>query len=131
MHDAFGRLVPELPVADVTSTQQFYRDKLGFHIDWIWDNDFGAVTNGHTQIFFSKSENPFSDCTLYIFVENADTLYDACTTAGVEIVTPIESVPWGMREFVIRDINGHKLRIGHGEKTLGEIERFHITDSVE
>jgi uncharacterized glyoxalase superfamily protein PhnB len=124
-------IVPQLPVADVIATQHYYRDVLGFRIGWLWDNDFGAVLNDEVEIFFSKEEKPATGFTIYLFVENADALHEAYTASGADIVEPISSTPWGMREFVVRDINGHLLRIGHGEKGTAEIERFQVGESIK
>ena len=131
MNNRFAKLVPELPVADVAAAQAYYRDMLGFRTDWIWDDDFGSVSNGEARIFFARKAIPVSGFTLYLFVEDADAVYDACTSTGAEVVEPIASMPWGMREFVVRDINGHLLRIGHGEESIPEIERFHTGESGE
>jgi uncharacterized glyoxalase superfamily protein PhnB len=104
---------------------------LGFRIGWLWDNDFGAVLNDEVEIFFSKEEKPQSGFTIYLFVDNADALHETYTASGADIVEPIYSTPWGMREFVVRDINGHKLRIGHGEKDTADIERFQTGESIK
>ncbi len=45
---------------------------------------------------------------------------------GAEIVEPLESKPWGMREFSIRDLDGHFLRFGRGEKDIDEIPEFTV-----
>ena len=34
--------IPELPVADVVQTQEYYRDKLGFEIAWNWEDEAAA-----------------------------------------------------------------------------------------
>jgi len=44
------RLVPELPVADVAATQRWDRDVLGFRIEWIWDQGYGAVSSGEARL---------------------------------------------------------------------------------
>ena len=42
--------VPELPVADVESAQQYYRDVLGFEIGWLYPGgDIGAVSRGRRR----------------------------------------------------------------------------------
>ena len=50
---------------------------------------------------------------LYIMVDaEIDRLHTAYRTNGVEIVTEPTTQPWGMREFTVRDLNGHLLRFG-------------------
>jgi catechol 2,3-dioxygenase-like lactoylglutathione lyase family enzyme len=112
--DAFRALVPQLPVADVTRSLHYYRDVLGFRIDWRWEDGFGAVSNGDVQLFFAKADAP-APGACYCFVDDADRLYEAYRAKGVRIAEPIGSRPWGMREFTIEDPDGHRLRIGHGD----------------
>ena len=50
------------------------------------------------------------------FVDDADFVYAVCREHDVPIEEPISSKPWGMREFSIRDPNGHLLRIGHSTR---------------
>ena len=108
-------VTPELPVADVRETQAYYRDALGFKIAWIWQESYGAVYNGTTEIYFSKASGVFEPACCFVRVENADDVLAAYRERGVKIVQEIESHPWGMREFTIEDNNGHRFRIGHSD----------------
>jgi uncharacterized glyoxalase superfamily protein PhnB len=108
-------VTPQLPVADVRATQAYYRDVLGFKIAWIYQEDFGAVYHGKTEIFCSQEEGEIRPCWNFVRVENADETLDAYRERGAKIVEGIASQPWGMREFTIEDNNGHRFRIGHAE----------------
>ncbi|MBW2425802.1 MAG: VOC family protein [Deltaproteobacteria bacterium] len=108
-------VTPQLPVADVRAAQAYYRDVLGFKIAWIWREEYGAVYNGQTEIFLSRSEDPITPCCSFVRVENADTMLAYYRERGAKIVEGIASHPWGMREFTIEDNNGHRFRIGHSE----------------
>jgi len=108
-------VTPQLPVVDVRETQAYYRDVLGFKIAWVWREEYGAVYNGRTEIFFSRSEEPITPCWSFVRVENADTALAEYRERGAKIVEEIASHPWGMREFTIEDNNGHRFRIGHSE----------------
>jgi len=57
-------------------------------------------------------------------VTDADRLHALYRERGVAIAEPLESKPWGMREFAVCDPDGHCLRFGHGEKTVAEIPGF-------
>lgn len=114
---------PILPVKNLKETLEYYRDLLNFDIAWIWEDSYASVFNGDIEIHLSKTENVIPQ-SIYFFVENADRVYDFLTKQNVEIVKEIKSYPYGMREFVIREINGHIFRIGHGEKSTDEIESF-------
>ena len=115
---------PQFPVSDVPKTQAYYRDVLGFSINWIWEDTFGSVGNGEVEIFFCKQDDPQTGFSCYLFVQNADATYEEHKSRGARIIEEPTSRSWGMREYVLEDNNGHFLRIGHGEKKVDEVKKF-------
>lgn len=111
----WNSITPQLPVSDVAEAQRYYRDVLGFRIDFTRD-DFGAVRCGGAEIFLQRSERPQPGTWCCVRVDDADALYAIYRERGAEIVEKIDSKPWGMREFTIRDPNGHYFRIGHSTR---------------
>ncbi len=105
-------ITPQLPVADVAEAARYYKDVLGFEVAFTRES-FGAVKCGTTEIFLCKSETPQPGTWSCVRVENADALYAIYRERGAEIVEKLANKPWGMREFTIRDPNGHYFRIGH------------------
>lgn len=114
---------PILPVHDLGKTLDYYRDRLGFEVAWVWEEDYASVVNREIEIHFTKSDT-VTPHSIYLFVENAGEVYEFLREQQVEIADPLTSKPWGMKEFTIRDINGHLFRIGHGEKSIDEIDSF-------
>ncbi|MBY0399317.1 VOC family protein [Myxococcota bacterium] len=108
-------VTPELPVADVRATQAYYRDVLGFRIAWLYEESYGAVYNGKTELFLRRESGPIERCCVFVRVEDADRVLAAYREREVKIVAEIASQPWGMREFTIEENNGHRFRIGHSE----------------
>jgi catechol 2,3-dioxygenase-like lactoylglutathione lyase family enzyme len=108
-------VTPQLPVSDVRATQAYYRDLLGFKVAWIWQEEYGAVYNGTTEIFFVRQEGEIQPSCSFVRVENADEVMAIYRERGVRIVEEIATHPYGMREFSIVDNNGHRFRIGHSE----------------
>lgn len=107
-------VTPELPVADVRATQAYYRDVLGFRIAWLYEEEYGAVYNGKTEIFLRREAGPIERCCVFVRVANADVVLARYRERGdVRIVAEIASHPWGMREFTVEENNGHRFRIGH------------------
>ena len=123
-HNHFYTLQPVLSVSDVQSTAEYYRDKLGFRIDFMYGNPpfHGAVSQGEwstegVKIQLSATaatpESHNSAVVLYIFVgPNIDALYQQYRANGVHIQRRIADYPWGMREFDIKDCNGYTIRFG-------------------
>jgi len=106
-------VTPELPVADVRATQTYYRDVLGFRIAWIYEEEYGAVYQGKTEIFLRREAGPIERCCVFVRVANADLVLASYREREAKIVAEIASQPWGMREFTVEENNGHRFRIGH------------------
>ena len=111
----FAPPVPELPVADVERAQQHYRDTLGFAIAWLEPGkDIGAVVRGNVTIFFRKRTLPFEPTVHWIFAEEIDATYQELQSSGANIVDPLELKPWGIRQFTVKDGDGHLFYFHHG-----------------
>ncbi|MCB0211384.1 MAG: GNAT family N-acetyltransferase [Anaerolineae bacterium] len=123
-HAHFYTLQPVLAVADVQVTAEYYRDKLGFRIDFLFGNPpfHGAVSQGEWSTEGVKIQLSATDAdkiggcsgvTLYIFVgPNIDDLFRRYQAEGVHIHRRVADYPWGMREFEIKDCNGYLIRFG-------------------
>jgi uncharacterized glyoxalase superfamily protein PhnB len=109
-------ITPQLPVADVAEAQRYYRDVLGFQIAWIQGDRFGAVHSGSSELFLSRHEGPRPPATCCVRIDDADGLYLIYRERGAEIVEAVATKPWGMREFAIRDPNGHVFRLGQSTR---------------
>lgn len=108
---------PILPVADVVATVRHYREVLGFADEWLWGDppDFGGVRWGKVGVMFAQQ--PGFDAKAggrwhAFFVEGIDELYDLHRRNGATIHAPLEAKPWGLREYTVRDPDGHYLRFG-------------------
>jgi len=108
----FATPVPELPVQEVVRAQQYYRDALGFEISWLHD-DIGAVSRDQVAIFFRKRERSFEPAVHWVFAPDIDATYDELRTRGARIVEPLESKPWGLRQFTVDDLDGNRFYFHH------------------
>lgn len=111
---------PIFPVADVVATVRYYRAVLGFAEEWLWGDppDFGGVRWGKVGAMFARQSG--ADPRIggqwhSFFVEGIDALHDLHSRQGATIHSPLESKPWGLREYTLRDLNGHYLRFGQRE----------------
>src|SRR5690349_11814021 len=103
-----GQAVPELPVADVESAQQHYRDALGFEIGWLYPNkEIGAVSRDDVVLFFRRKKPPFEPAVHWVHVEDIDGSYQELRSLGANIVDPLEKKPWGLRQFKVKDPDGN------------------------
>jgi uncharacterized glyoxalase superfamily protein PhnB len=108
-------VIPILYSDDVTRSITYYTEVLGFKERWSWDKapTFGGVVDGNTAIFFCKGNQGHKGAWLALNVDNVDGYYEAIKVKGAEILSPPDTKPWFMREMLVKDPNGHILRIGH------------------
>jgi catechol 2,3-dioxygenase-like lactoylglutathione lyase family enzyme len=108
-------ITPQLPVRDVAKAQAWYRDVLGLKTGFE-RGDFGSVTDGVLELYLSSSDGTPQPAWICVRVDDADGLCAIYRERGAEIVEPPANRPWGVREFSLRDPNGHTFRIGHSTR---------------
>jgi predicted enzyme related to lactoylglutathione lyase len=106
---AFHHPTPELPVADVERAQRHYRDALGFEIGWLHPgHDIGAVSRDQVAIFFRRRSAPFEPVVHWVFAPEIDAVHEELRASGARIVEPLETKPWGLRQFTVEDVDGNR-----------------------
>ncbi|MCB8931966.1 MAG: VOC family protein [Chthonomonadaceae bacterium] len=109
-------ICPVLAVRDVEDALAFYTEKLGFGEPWKYGEPvvYGGVKAGKHQVHFSRAESvaPAAGFAIYVTVENVDAIYARCTAHSVPIVEDLGLRPYKMRDFSLRDPNGHIVAFG-------------------
>jgi uncharacterized glyoxalase superfamily protein PhnB len=104
-----GHPTPELPVEDVERAQEHYRDALGCEVGWLYPGgDIGAVSRENFVIFFRRRSRPFEAAVQWVFAADIDATYEELRSRGARIVEPLETKPWGLRQFTVEDIDGNR-----------------------
>jgi predicted enzyme related to lactoylglutathione lyase len=113
------RTIFVLAVPDLQRSGAFYRDVLGFEIREIGDPGWLMFVRDDCRIMAGRCPNAIPAAQLgdhsyfgYLVVDDADAYYDRVVLAGAEIIKPLASEPWGMREFGLRTVDGHRIMIG-------------------
>ena len=113
------KVVPMFHVPDVRRTVDWYRD-IGFEVTVTYgDNSgglsFAMVSFGAGEVMFSSggrlSSNHRREVDLYAYTEDVDNLYDQIKDR-VEIVEGPHNMFYGMREIIVRDLNGFWITFG-------------------
>ena len=119
MRPQFSHAASIFPVEDPLATAKFYQQNLGFDITFTWGEPPDYVVTNREQavnIHFVKKQDGFQPSqqhvSQYIFVHDVDRLYQELVDSEVEILQPLKTQEWGMREFDIRDPNGFILCFG-------------------
>ena len=116
----FPGAVPEIPVSDVDSAAAYYKDKLGFSIDW-GGNDGGiaGISKGNCRMFLTNRafREPYGNAAPVLVWLNlnskqaVDDLYESWRRGEARIVSPPESKPWNLHEFTVADLDGNLFRV--------------------
>ncbi|WP_207534738.1 bleomycin resistance protein [Desertivirga arenae] len=109
---------PKLPMRNKEVTKDYYVRQLGFRL--LGDRDFDGylmVLKDNIQIHFFeyKDLEPGENYgQVYIRTNNIDGLYNALLDKGVSIHPngPLETKPWGQREFSLLDPDNNLLTFG-------------------
>ena len=113
------KVVPMFHVSDVRRTVEWYRD-IGFAVKATYDDSagglsFAIVSFGTGEVMFSSggrmSDHHRREVDLYVYTEDVDGLYDRIKHK-VEIVEGPHNMFYGMREVIVRDLNGFWLTFG-------------------
>ena len=118
--DNFSHFASILPVADVAASLAYYRDQLGFTVEFTWNDpvDYAVLRRGGVSIHLSRRidagrPSP-KHAVLYAFVHDADQLYQEYRSKDVAIETPLGTRDYGMKDFDVRDPEGYLLTFGQG-----------------
>ena len=118
-------LMPKLSVTDIDRSVAYYQEALGFRLAWrTADGSLAALASGEIEMLLLvpwTGESPPPPQSAYVYVEDPDTLCAEYQQAGADIVDPVESRPYGMRDFVVRDPDGHRFTLGRGEQRLRDV----------
>lgn len=120
--------------SDIEATLAHYKDVLGFESTWTWGEPpvFGLASQGGVTITFELQPELAAKVRGHphgVKVENVDELYRLHKSRGAHIVSEIEDKPWGLREYIVEDLNGYHLRFA-GPPTGGAPESEPFPEGV-
>lgn len=116
----FPAACPEIPVERLADGLAYYRDKLGFTVDWSDEAlGLGGLSQGATRLFMSTPayREPLGvrgPILLWINLDNraeVDALHARWAEAGAIIAGPPEAGPHKLYEFFASDPDGNHLRV--------------------
>lgn len=112
-------ICPKLPMRDKVKTKDYYLSKLGFKEI----RDYGEyliIQKDEIEIHFFefKGLNPKENYgQVYIRTTNIESLYNSLLEDNITIHPngPLESKPWGQKEFALLDPDNNLLTFGQSE----------------
>lgn len=114
-----------LAVEEAKASAHFYRDNLGFSIDFIYEGNipnqpnYAVVKRDGVEIHFESYEHcresfslPDERCGVYIMVDDVDEVHEELLRKGVTPKWPPTDQAHGIRDFKILDLDGYQLLFG-------------------
>ena len=109
-----------LAVRDLAVSTRFYTEVLGFQ------RDFGDGSDGWSFLSRDGFRVMLGECRdatpagelgdhswfVHLIVDGVEELHAEVARRGAEIISPPATKPWGLREFVLRTPDGHRIVCG-------------------
>lgn len=125
---AMETVAPVFGVANVRQAAEYYRDVFGFDLNpengvfapvpGESQGVYGIVRRGgielHFQIRRGEAPKPGGplDRHAYVFVSEVDSLHEDLSKRGAKVIQQPLDTPYGIREFVVEDLNGFRIAFG-------------------
>jgi predicted enzyme related to lactoylglutathione lyase len=108
-----------LAVPDLERSAAFYRDVLGFEVREMGDPGWRLFVRDGCRIMAGECPDARPAAELgdhsyfaYLVVDDVDAVHAKAAAAGANIMKAPRNEPWGMREFGIRTVDGHRIMVG-------------------
>lgn len=111
-------IAPQLLVDDLDRAIAYYRDKLGFELDFKYQSFYAAVTRDGVAIHLKCAPKSAADrehrrqnehLDAYIAVSGIHGLFGELQLRGAQVLKPLEERPWACFDFYVEDPDGYIL----------------------
>ena len=108
-----------LAVPNLQVSADYYRSMLGFSVREVGDPGWRFFERDGCIIMAGECPEAIPPRDLgdhswfgYIVVTEIDAFHSSVVAAGGELIKPLRDEPWGMREFGVRTVDGHRIMFG-------------------
>jgi len=112
---------PHIPVKNLRTTLDYYRDKLGFSNEWTFGDKDGGIQRDDLRLLFAEDKEFTNDINnknhrlpLMWFVDNIEDINKEFQQRGIQLADDLRTHSYGLKEFAFIDINGYYVRIAEG-----------------
>jgi len=118
---AISGVIAQLRTTDLAASIRFYTTRVGLTLDFQYEDFYAGIRVGD-QVFHLKrvdEKDPSIEFVdqgghfhLYLETDDIQTMATTLRANGVPLVRDVHDTPWGTRECVIKDDQGHTLYFG-------------------
>lgn len=108
-----------IAVHDLPASASYYQEILGFTVREIGDDGWRFFEKDQCRIMAGHCPDALSPKALgdhsyfaYITVNGIDEYFAQVQANGGRILKPLRDEPWGMREFALETLDGHRIMFG-------------------
>ena len=111
-------IAPQFLVDDLDRAIAYYRDKLGFALDFKYQSFYASVSRDGFAIHLKhgprlagdkehRKQNEHLDA--YVSVSGIQGLFGEMEKRGAQVIKPLEARPWACLDFYVEDPDGYIL----------------------
>lgn len=111
-------IAPQFLVDDLDRAIAYYRDKLGFDLDFKYQSFYAGVSRDGFAIHLKCAPKPPAEreyrkqnehLDAYISVAGVRALFQELEGRGALVIKPLEQEPWACLDFYVEDLEGYIL----------------------
>lgn len=111
-------IVPQFLVEDLDRAIAYYRDRLGFSLDFVYDDFYASVSRDGCKIHLkhgprlageSEFRKQHDHLDAHIAVSGVRELFNEIQGRGANVVKSLEERPWDCVDFYVDDADGYLL----------------------
>ena len=111
-------IAPQFLVDDLDRAIAYYRDKLGFSVEFTYQSFYAGVSRDGFMIHLKQAPKLAADrahrqqnghLDAYVAVSGIDELYRDLLDRGASMTKPLEQRPWACLDFYVEDPDGYIL----------------------
>ena len=116
-----SRVIPQLRTTNLAESIRFYTTKLGLTLEFQYEDFYAGIRAGNQMIHLKlvDEKDPSIEFVedgdhfhLYFETDDVAAMAASLKRNGARLVRDVHETPWGTRELVIKDDQGHTLYFG-------------------
>ena len=109
-------IAPKFLVDDLDAALAYYRERLGFAVDFVYESFYARVTRDGATIHLKRAPKTLADrvhrkehehLDAYVAVSGVEALYQELQSRGARITQALSARPWGHTDFDVEDADGY------------------------
>ena len=116
-------IAPQFLVDDLPTACSYYKDKLGFKVDFIYEGFYAGLSRNSILLHLKCAPKTVSDrrhrkdnehLDAHVAVHNVGGLHKEFRANGAKIIKELEVRPWNCKDFYVEDPDGYIICFSEG-----------------